>query len=361
MIGKDLKDSLSRVQTVAKAAGIESPLREYPSTFLGSSELTLLELTLANTMFATGGVRPKSTWIIERIEDQDGQLIYQGRAEQQRVLRPTTAYEIHTCLAEVLERGTADRTFNDLGMKKFDLGGKTGTAYNFTDLWFVGYSSAVTCGVWVGFDKPQSIYRGAFSNQIALPIWADVMQATLANHHPARINPPAGLVKCEICSASGLRATPKCVETIKNHENGEEISKRTTYYEICTQEQMPKDACDIHGGGVRTTTREVAPGEWPRAEMAVDMSAHSPVEMKAPTVIGDLDPYNSVQAATNAVAAKALAGQVAPMDSSAQVPMPAAADGEAVEVRRAEAVRPVEEFATPEVPIKLDPPKPIDF
>lgn len=364
MIGKDLKDSLSRVQTVAKASGIESPLREYPSTFLGSSEMTLLELTLANTMFATGGVRPKNTWIIERIEDQDGQLIYQGKVEQQRVLRPTTAYEVHTCLAEVLERGTADRTFNDLGVRKFDLGGKTGTAYNFTDLWFVGYSSAVTCGVWVGFDKPQSIYRGAFSNQIALPIWADIMQATFPSYHPGKIGAPAGLVRCEICSATGLCATPKCVDTIKNPDTGEEITKRTTYYEICTQEQMPKDMCDLHGGGVRTTNREtVAPGEWPRAALAVDVTAHTPVEMKAPTVIGDRDPYNSVQAATNAVAAKALAGQVAPVDSSALVPAPTIAgpSGETVEVRRAEPVRPVEEFAGPEVPIKLDPPKPIDF
>jgi 1A family penicillin-binding protein len=360
MIGKDLKDSLSRVQTVAKAAGIESPLREYPSTFLGSSEMTLLELTLSNTIFATGGVRPKSTWIIERIEDQDGQLIYQARPEQVRVLRPTTAYEVHTCLSEVLERGTADRTYNDLGVRKFDLGGKTGTAYNFTDLWFVGYSSAVTCGVWVGFDKPRPIYRGAFSNQIALPIWADVMQATFTNYHPAKIATPAGLLRCEICSSTGLRATPKCVEVIKNGGSGEEISKRTTYFEICTQEQMPKDACDVHGGGIRTNVREVAAGEWPRAALAVDVSTHTPVEMKGPTVIGEYDPYNSLQSLTNAVAAKALAGQVAPMDSSAQVPAPVT-PGETIEVRRAEAVRPVEEFATPEVPIKLDPPKPIDF
>jgi penicillin-binding protein 1A len=360
MIGKDLKDSLSRIQTVAKAAGIESPLREYPSTFLGSSEMTLLELTLSNTIFATGGVRPKSTWIIDRIEDQDGQLIYQGRSEQQRVLRPTTAYEVHTCLAEVLERGTADRTFNDLGVKKFDLGGKTGTAYNFTDLWFVGYSSAVTCGVWVGFDKPSSIYRGAFSNQIALPIWADVMQSTFTTYHPGKIPAPMGLQRCEICSASGLRATPKCVETIKNGDTGEEIIKRTTYYEICTPEQTPKDLCDVHGGGVRTNVREAAQGEWPRALPAVDVTTHTAIEMKAPTVIGDHDPYNSTQSLTNAVAAKALSGQVAPMDSSAQVPAPAA-PAETVEVRRAEAVRPVEEFATPQVPIKLDPPKPIDF
>ena len=77
-------------------------------------------------------------------------------------------------------------------------------------------------------------------------------------------------------------------------------------------------------------------------------------------MIGEHDPYNSLQAFNNAAAARALSGQVAPMDSSAQIPAPTM-NTDTVEVRRAEPVRPVEEFATPEVPIKLDPPKSIDF
>jgi penicillin-binding protein 1A len=181
-----------------------------------------MEMTLANTVFPNGGVRPKKPWIIERIEDRDGTTIYQSKVEQVRVLRPTTAYEVHTCLSEVLERGTADRAFNDLGLKRFALGGKTGTAYNFTDLWFVGYSSAVTCGVWVGFDRPRTIYRGAFSNQVALPIWGEIMQATFSNYRPAEIPRPAGLTKIEICGASGLKSTTKCFETVRNAETGEE-------------------------------------------------------------------------------------------------------------------------------------------
>ena len=360
MIGKDLKDSLNRVQTVAKAAGIESPLRDYPSTFLGSSEVTLLEMTLANTIFPMGGIRPKSSWIIERIEDKDGQLVYQSKGEQVRVLRPTSAYEMHTCLSQVLERGTGESAFTDLGLKKFALGGKTGTAYNFTDLWFTGYSTAVTCGVWVGFDKPRSIYRGAFSNQVALPIWAKVMEGTFTDYHPSEIVRPAGLQQVEICSTTGLLATPKCVETVKNNGTGEQIQRRTTYFELCSDEQKPKDPCDIHGGGIRTNVREVAPGEWPRASLAVDVSAHSPIAMQAPTVIGDNDPYNSLQSVNNAFAARALTGQVAPMDSSAQVPAPAPI-GEQVEVRAAQAVRPAEVLANPDIPIKLEPPAPIDF
>lgn len=358
MCGKDLKDSLSRVGTVAKAAGIESPLRDYPSTFLGSSEVTLMEMTVATTMFATGGVRPKKPWIINRIDDKDGQIIYQAKPELVRVLRPAAAFEVHSCLADSLERGTADRTFTDLGVKKFALGGKTGTAYNFTDVWFLGYSSAVTCGVWSGFDKPRTIYRGAFSRDIALPVWAEVMQASFTSYRPAEIARPAGLRNIEICSASGLLACPKCVETLQNAETGEKVERRTTYFEMATEEQAPKDLCDIHGGGVRTNVRSIAAGEWPRATAVVDLAAHVPVTMQGPTVIGDFDPYNSTLALNNAVAARALAGQVAPMDSSAQVPNPT--EGPQPEVRRAEAVRPVEDQG-PEVPIKLAPPKPIDF
>ncbi len=360
MIGKDLKDSLQRITTVSKAAGIDSPLREYPSTFLGSSEVTLMEMTLANTIFPNAGVRPKKPWIIDRIEDRDGNTVYRSRSEQIRVLRPTSAYQVHTCLAEVLERGTADRAYNDLGLKRFALGGKTGTAYNFTDLWFVGYSSAVTCGVWVGFDRPRTIYRGAFSNEVALPIWAEIMQATFSSYRPAEITRPVGLAKIEICAASGLKSTPKCFETVKNAETGEEVVRPTTYYELATEEQTPKDTCDVHGGGIRSTVRAIAPGEWPRASLAVDVSAHTPVAMQAPTVIGE-DPYNSTQALNNAVNASALTGQFAPMDSSANVPAPVAPDGTQVEVRRAEPVRAVEQLATPDVPIKLDPPPPIDF
>ena len=362
MIGKDLKTSLGLVEQVAKHAGIESPLRQYPSTFLGSSEVTLMEMTLAHTLFPNGGWRPLKPWIIERIEDKDRQVIYQAKPETKRVLRPTTAYEVHSCLAEVLERGTADRTFNQLGLKKFALGGKTGTAYNFTDAWFIGYSSAITCGVWVGLDKPQPIYRGAFSNEVALPIWTKVMKATFASYRPVEIARPPGLNRCEICSSSGLLATPRCVETVENAETGEKATRRTTYFEMVTEEQAPKDACDVHGGGgARTFVKTVASGEWPRASLAVDVAAHTPVPLRAPTVIGDVDPYNSVQAVNNAYAARALTGQVAPLDSSALVPEPAPPAEGAVEVRRAEPVGQVEQLSNQEDTIKLDPPPPIEF
>jgi 1A family penicillin-binding protein len=363
---------LEPVLALAKKAGIESPLRPFPATYLGSSEVTLMEMTLANTIFPNQGWRPEKPFLIQKIEEKDGRVIFEAQPSKVQVIKPTTAYEVHSCLAEVLERGTADKAYTELGLKRFPLGGKTGTAYNFTDAWFVGYSSAVTCGVWAGFDKPQPIYRGAFSNEIALPVWANVMKETFAKYRPEEIREPKGIIKCELCSASGLLATDKCFETVENKETGEKVQRRTTYFEICTEDQAPKIPCNIHGGGAVASVsptinipppQRVAPGEQtiPRAVQVGNFSSIPPVLMKSPTVLG-ADPYNSDRSVTNAVAMKAFAGQNAPVNSSTNIPAPKASTGEQVEIRRAIPNRPSElQNSVQETPIKIDPPPPLEF
>jgi len=362
---------LEPVLSLAKKAGIESPLRPFPATYLGSSEVTLMEMTLANTIFPNLGSRPEKAFLIQKIEEKNGRVIFEMEPSKVSVIKPTTAYEVHSCLAEVLERGTADKAYTELGLKKFPLGGKTGTAYNFTDAWFVGYSSAVTCGVWAGFDKPQPIYRGAFSNEIALPIWANVMKDTFVKYRPEEIREPRGIIKCELCSVSGLLATDKCFETVENKDTGEKMQRRTTYFEICTEEQAPKIACNVHGGGGALATSmpivqnpvKILPGEQVRRALpAYDVAAVQPVLMKAPTVLG-ADPYNSARSVTNAIAVKALEHQIAPLNSSSAVPAPQVATGNQVEIRRAvPAGRPTElQNSTIETPIKIDPPPPLEF
>ncbi|MDB6154283.1 MAG: glycosyl transferase family 51 [Chthoniobacteraceae bacterium] len=355
---------LEKVISLAKSAGIESPLRPFPATFLGSSEVTLAEMTLANTMFAKGGVRPVKPFIIERIEDRDRRVIFQAKPESTRVLRPATAYEVHTCLAEVLTRGTGENAFTDIGLKKFALGGKTGTAYNFTDVSFIGYSSAVTCGVWAGFDKRSTIHRGAFSNEIALPIWSNIMKATFSDYRPEPIVEPKGIIKCEICASSGLLATDKCYDVVDNKETGEKIRRRTTFFEIATDEQAPKEPCDVHSGTPRSIVKAApsSSGEQaPRAIPVANVAVHRIVPMKSSTVIGEADPYNSVQSVNNLINAQKLNGQVAPMDSSRNVPAPDLNAPKAPEVRRPEPVRPSDQIVVKESPIKVDPPEPITF
>jgi membrane carboxypeptidase/penicillin-binding protein len=86
-------------------------------------------------------------------------------------------------LTEVLTRGTASRA-SALGLTK-PAAGKTGTTDHFVDAWFLGYTEGLTCGVWVGFDRPKTIMRGGYGAELALPIWVDVMQSPSANRYAA--------------------------------------------------------------------------------------------------------------------------------------------------------------------------------
>jgi hypothetical protein len=177
------------------------------------------------------------------------------------------------------------------------------------------------------------------------------------------IRQPKGIIKCELCSASGLLATDKCFETIENKDTGDKVQRRTTFFEILSEDQAPKDGCDVHGGGGARNLVKTIPGEqWPRAALAVDVTAVQTVAMKAPTVLGE-DPYNSIQSINNAVAMKSLEGQTAPVSSAAVVVAPTK-EGEdaAPEVRRAEPARPMEQQAAVlDTTIKLPPPPPLDF
>src|SRR6476646_7694949 len=221
---------------LCSAAGIRSSLRPYPATFLGSSEVTLAELAVAYTIFPNGGWRPNAAHILERIEEKDGTLVWNGKPESIRklVIKPETAYEVHSCLVEALQSGTGKAAFTEFGLKKMPAAGKTGTAYDFTDALFAGYDSNFTCAVWAGFDKPQKIYRGAFGRELALPIWVDIMNAAADSYPPQEIKQPSSLKQIEICSRSGQLATDKCYDAVKS-PNGDTVQRRSTYMEIATQ------------------------------------------------------------------------------------------------------------------------------
>lgn len=293
-IGMDA--GVDAVLQLCASAGIHSPLRPYPATFLGSSEVTLAELALAYTIFPNGGWRPNVSHILERIEEKDGTLVWDAKRESIRkiVTKPETAYEVHSCLADALESGTGKAAFTQFGLKKIPAAGKTGTAYDFTDALFAGYDSNFTCAVWEGFDKPQKIYRGAFGRELALPVWVDVMNAAARRYPPQEIKRPANLKQVEICSRSGLLATDKCYDAIKT-ANGDTVQRRSTYMEIGTQSQVPTQPCTVHGEPRARLASFVSSSDLPRASLAVDVSEVTPIAVKSPTLLADKDPYNSLK------------------------------------------------------------------
>jgi penicillin-binding protein 1A len=294
-IGMDA--GIEAVLQLCSSAGIRSSLRPYPAAFLGSSEVTLAELAMGYTIFPNGGWRPSTPHILERIEEKDGTLVWNGKQQSIRkiVTKPETAYEVHSCLVDALQSGTGKAASTQFGLKKFPAAGKTGTAYDFTDALFAGYDSNFTCAVWAGFDKPQKIYRGAFGRELALPIWVDIMNVAAQSYPPQEIKQPSSLKQIEICSRSGQLATDKCYDAVKS-ANGDTVQRRSTYMEIATQAQAPTEFCNVHGEPRARLAREFGSSDLPRAELAVNLREVMPVAIKSPTLIADNDPYDSIKA-----------------------------------------------------------------
>ncbi len=368
------------VLQLCSTAGIRSPLRPYPATFLGSSEITLAELALAYTVFPNGGWRPNAPHILERIEEKDGTLVWHAKSDRTRktVIKPETAYEVHSCLVDALQSGTGKAAYTEFGLKKMSAAGKTGTAYDFTDALFAGYDSNFTWAVWTGFDKPQKIYRGAFGRELALPIWVDIMNAAAQQYPPREIRRPPTLNEVEICWRSGLLATDKCYDAVKS-ASGDTVQRRTTYMELATSAQTPTEPCNVHGEPRTRLVRDLPPSDLPRAELAVDLREVTPVPVKNPTLLANKDPYNSLkptlkpeprptpkmqtaesQKVDNGIDGSANEAQESAPEIRKALPVQPQ-DKEPAEIRRALPVKPLDQESAEETLLKSATPPPNDL
>lgn len=363
-----MRVGLDSVKKTSKAAGITSPLRDYSNSFLGSSEITLEEMTLAFTMFPNGGKRPEDVKIIRRILDDEGKVIYEAPHRMVQAISPAAAFQVHAGLVDVMTRGTGSAAAS-LGLGSFPVAGKTGTAYNFTDTYFFGYTSAVTCGVWVGFDKPTKIFRGAFGKDLALPVWVKIMNAAAKDFPPQPFSKPSEIRDVEICSTSGLLATPRCTLDFSDASTGISSSKPLSYIEYATEDEVPKIRCDVHGGGVRNYAKQFDEAEWPRAATAVDLATIRPIAVSAPTLLGFNDVYQSIRPGMERLDDGSIpVAKAIPVESAAPADAPAegvaaAAPPAAVaepEVRKAESVTPLDSPLDKPV-ISLPPPPSRDF
>lgn len=173
---------LPTVASIMERLGLADRVPRYPSICLGSFESTLRQLTAAYTALATCGNRLQ-LHIIEKVTDPEGNVLFRATRGKLRVLDPAATRTTTAVLTEVMTRGTAARSAA-LGLRK-PAAGKTGTTDKFVDAWFLGYTSGLTCGVWVGFDKPKTIMHGGYGAELALPIWVDVMASAASNRYPA--------------------------------------------------------------------------------------------------------------------------------------------------------------------------------
>ncbi|AEH44643.1 penicillin-binding protein, 1A family [Thermodesulfatator indicus DSM 15286] len=184
---------------MAKSLGIKSPLAKNYSVALGSSGLSLLELTRAYSVFANQGVFKEET-LVDSIFDRHGQEIPLERSSK-RVLSAETAYIMEFLLHEVVREGTG-RCAKQLGVWA---AGKTGTTDNYQDAWFIGFTPDITCGVWIGYDKVKPLGRLETGGRAACPLWVKVMKSRPDSYKEEAPEPPKGIVFVETKDFDPLR------------------------------------------------------------------------------------------------------------------------------------------------------------
>lgn len=153
-----------------------------PQSYIGNFGATPRDMTIAYTVLANGGQR-KQGYLIERIDNAEGEVLYRASHASFRAADPGICAMTTSVLSEVMQRGTA-ASAKSLGWTK-PAAGKTGTTDDYHDAWFIGYTTTLTCGVWVGLDKPATIVPKGYGATLALPVWVDVMKRADPGKYPA--------------------------------------------------------------------------------------------------------------------------------------------------------------------------------
>lgn len=230
-----------------------------PSAFLGSWEATPWQVASAYTVFPNNGdwYRP---YIIKEIRkrNKDGveERLYPGKGSSGRLLLTAAAQgasrAVSRTLEEVVNRGTG-KTVRRLGFSA-PCGGKTGTTDDYKDAWFAGYTSQLTCAVWVGLDTPKTIVNQGYGSTLAAPIWVDVMKTAQKLGYATSKFQTVKAMKVNLCRWSARRATRGCA------------ASGSAYMADVPLDMVPaeNDYCPIHGweGNSRANSRNAEP---PRA------------------------------------------------------------------------------------------------
>ena len=193
----------------ARNMGIESELSPDLSLALGSSGLSLMELTRAYAVFANGGMLVKPIFV-KRILDRSNQIIEENQPEAEEVISKETAYVVNDLLMAVIQEGTGWR----IKALKRPAAGKTGTTNNLWDAWFMGYTPDLVTGVWVGYDNRKAMGKGETGSRAASPIWLSFMSNVLKERPVVDFQVPEGVVFAKIDSKTGLLASSYSKKTV---------------------------------------------------------------------------------------------------------------------------------------------------
>ena len=221
---------IDKIINFSKKLNIYENPEELMSVSLGSAETTLLKITSAYCSFINGG-KLVNPILIDRIQDSEGKTIfnnekrycencdlisYEGtsnpiiKSKYEQIFSPQTAYQITSMLKGVVDRGTG-KGLRDL---KLELAGKTGTTNKNTDTWFIGFTSNLVVGVYIGYDTPRSLGKFETGSKTAMPVFKEFIKKT-ANTNNARPFKVADNIKMMVVDVkTGKKANSKTKQTI---------------------------------------------------------------------------------------------------------------------------------------------------
>jgi penicillin-binding protein 1A len=198
MIGPDC------VIPFAHRMGIGTRLESDLSLALGTSQVTLMDLTAVYTVFPNLGCRT-APFGIREVTGHQGQIVWRGVPDKSIAMSAANAAVMTDMLQGVIQEGTAKKA---LALKR-PLGGKTGTTDNYKDALFIGFSPTLAVGVWVGRDTNEPLGNGETGARAALPIWMDFMEKALANRPSEQFELPGDVVMVRMDPASGRLLPPE--------------------------------------------------------------------------------------------------------------------------------------------------------
>ncbi len=205
----------------AERFGVYDRMDPFLANSLGSQETTLYNMVSAYAMFANGGERVEPT-LIDRVQDRWGTTVYRHdqrtfdegatrevlpgalpriTSNRKQVMNPITAYQLTSMMRGVVERGTAAGAVN-LGVPT---AGKTGTTNDARDVWFVGFTSTIAAGCYIGYDQPKSLGRGASGGKMCAPVFQKFMKKAVEKYGAGRFEIPPGGVFIKIDRFNGAR------------------------------------------------------------------------------------------------------------------------------------------------------------
>ncbi len=222
------RTGITAITSLLHAFGITTPLADNLSLALGSSSVSLLQITSAYAGLANGGVVIHPIALSNMVRE-GRETIWSPPLDRRQAATPQGAFLITSLLKGVMDRGTGAKA-RALGVRG-PVAGKTGTTDGYRDAWFIGYTPDIAIGVWVGFDDERPIkLTGA---QAALPIWSE-LAVRLMPRDPPDFDIPVGVVRHRVDPKSGQLATSQCPE-------------KTLEFFIAGTE--PTVYCEVHGGG----------------------------------------------------------------------------------------------------------------